>query len=298
MFRGIVDRYRAYWLIPGMCGTPNPPFSQESITRHTEGRLFARAFPDLAEKLALQILNDEEAPGPDRMYAWFILSVLAPRTSPELEAFLAERAAIPDEDGSYEAHWPLINLAERRLDERCLSICRAQCRHGNSTAFYILSQIVDPASITLLEELKHWDSDLCYPLGAIPGESVRTLRKIETLKSPDWAKRVETILLRWREQENQWEVHWALDVARRRSMPGLREILEKRVHEGRDAGEPNPRSVSYPADFYFDLILDAYAQAGGSIRPNEQEYLRHYGFAGDSEERLLEIQAARAKGRP
>lgn len=296
IFREILRLYRNWWLTPGKCGTPNPWLSQEYGSHHTEGRLFARAYPEHAERLALEVLRDPEAPHAGRSYAWFVLGLLAPRTNPDIEQFLVEKSSDTAEDDEYdESQSALYCLAQRRFDERCLALCRTQCRQENSTAFYLLSQVVDPASIPLLKELTTWSEDHYYPIGAIPRNAEGTLEKIAVLQAADWEAKLQRYLLKWREESLYRETRWALATAERRGMKSLKATLEKRLNKARERGEPVRPSVSYPEDFDIDHILVAYAKAGGELRPEERKYLCQYGILGDSEERLMEIMAERSR---
>lgn len=272
--------------------------SREYEWHLTEGRLFARAYPEFAEKLALELLRDPEAPISDRWYGWFILGVLAPRTNPALEEFLVEKTSDTLEDDDWdESQFALSCLAGRRLDERCLALCRVQIRRGNPEAFFILSQVVDPLSIPVLKELATWKKEGSYPVSEVPREAEETLRKIAILESGDWESKLQRYLLHWREYYHYREARWALAAAKRRGMGSLKSTLEKRVNEARRIGEPFTPSWSYPEDFNIDRILVAYTEAGGELLPEEEKYLRAYGLWGDAEARLLEVMAERSKYR-
>lgn len=285
MFDRILQLHRDWWMVPGKCGTLGPWLAYEAETHRTEGRLFARAMPVRAERLALAVLNDPEAPAPDRTYAWFVLGLLAHRTSPALEAFLAEQAAIPDDDDRNEAPAALSNLMDRRPDGPSLALCRLQARRGNFMAFHYLSLAPDEETIKLLQEMTTWNEQTCYPLGSIPGEAKRALRRIALLQSKDWASKLETILLKWQDRENARDFHWALHAAERRRLPSLKTLLEKRLNETRKD----------PKDFDNDTVLVAYAEAGGALLPAEEKLLWRLGFRGDSERRLLEVMAERTR---
>lgn len=296
MFGEILRLYRRWYLAPGKCGTPNPWLSQEYGTHHTEGRHFALVYPDSAERLALGVLGDPEAPAPDRTYAWFILGVLAPRTSPELERFLVEKCADTAIDDDFDESYAALScLADRRFDERCLALCRLQARRGSYAAYHLLSQVIDAETITLLKELTTWSEDHHYPIGAIPGYAEDALKKIALLQAKDWEAQLQTALLNWRDESGVRDTYWAIAAAKRRGMASLKSTLEKRLNEARARGEPIRPSVSYPEDFNIDLILVTYAKAGGDLNPAERQYLGNYGILDGSEERLLKIMAERSR---
>lgn len=296
LFRDILRLYREYWFVPGKCGTPNPWLSQESLTRHTEGRLFARAYPEEAETLAFDVLRDPEAPVPDRGYAWFVLGLLPPRPNGELEAFLVEQASSTPDWGEYAPSTPaLFCLAKRGLDARCLAICRAQARLGNYVAFDLLSQVVDPDSIALLREMTTWSEDHSWPIGGIPRMAEEALRRIEILRAPDLNERLRRLLLNWRTDGGRGDTFWALAVAERRGLAAFRDALEDRLKPCRAAGEPVRPRVSYPSDFDVDHILVAYHKAGGELSLDEREYLERYGILGNSEARLNARMARRVR---
>jgi hypothetical protein len=283
MFGEILRIYREWWLMPGKCGTPNPWLSQEEGTHHTEGRLFARVYPDLAERLALEVLRDPEAPDPDRAYAWFILGILPPRPNPALEQFLVEKASV---DEVYEAGMALSCLARRRFDEIVLKLCRLQARRGGYVAFDLLSQTVDAESIKLLKELTTWSDEHPHPIGGIPSSAESALKRISILQRGDWEAQLQRLLLDRTSDDFYDPTPWAISVAKRRGMASLKATLETRLNKARERGEPVRPSVSYPEDFDIDLVLVAYAEAGGVLRSEEHAYLSEHGIIGRSEERL------------
>jgi len=289
VFRKILQRHRDFQLMAemfGVCGTSSGWFADESSYLKTDGRLFGGAFPDLAERLALEVLNDPEGPQPDRLYAWFILSVLAPWTNAALEDFLTEQVKTLPAEREEERNLAIVNLIRRRFDDRTLALCRAEARKGgNRAAIEVLTTVVDAEAIRLFQEMTRWDMNLPYPLEGMPITAERMLERIAILQSKDWDK-LGKILMGWKSDKFFYlHVPWALEAAERQAMPGLREILEKRLLQIRK----NPGT----ADLDYDWLLVAWMNLGGALTAKEEHRLTFYGFLGDYERRLQEVLATR-----
>lgn len=294
IFRKTLQRHRDLLSTPGRCGFVSSWTSYEYTNYRTEGRLLARSYPALAERLSLEVLNDPESPASDRFYAWYVLGILAPRTSPSLEEFLEERAAYADFDNPFDQDSAITCLADRRLDERRLALFRAQARRGNRAALNILTEVEDPQAVALFREMTGWDEDLPYPLGGMSEYAEHMLKRIAILQSRDWEDRIARIITGPPPEDFYLDIHWALAVARRRNMPGLRAALEKRLAPSREVVRPGPYPDSF-RDGDYDHVLAAYASSGGALTSDEEKHLWEYGFRGDSEERLLQLLALRSR---
>jgi hypothetical protein len=291
-FRKILQRHGDYSRTPGRCGVVSSWTSFEYEGHYTEGRLFARAYPALAERLALGVLNDPEAPAVDQYYAWHVLSVLAPRSSPALEDFLAERATQTDPEDPWIENPALSNLAERRFDERCLALCRGLARKGDATALSLLTETLDPQAIALLQELTRRADN--SSLSELAGQM---LERIELLQSKEWEDRITRLLIGGPSAIYHFDFDWALAVARRRALRGLRAALETRLAPSRQARRSPAAWREWRIPPYYDQALVALMKAGGTLTPDEQKYLWQCGFLGDSEARLIEVLADRSKSR-
>jgi hypothetical protein len=278
VFKMILQWHRDLFLGPARmsCGTSDSWFSGESERYRTEGRLFAQAFPTLAERLALEVLNDPEAHSLDRSFAWFILGVLAPRTSATLEDFLTEQVNSISEEQSWERDVALSNLINRRFDERTLALCRAKARAGNQTAIDALTTVVDPEAIRLFQETN-------------AGEM---LERITILQSKDWREKLWQLLMGRVSGKHHLHIHWALEAAERQAMPELRSALEVRIQKLRKRGTPPQRRWGYD-DPDHEFLLVAWVRLGGALEAREEEYLTHFGFFGNYEQRLQELLTTR-----
>jgi hypothetical protein len=242
----------------------------------------------LAERLSLEILQDDVSSAPDRSFAWLVLETLAPRTSPDLEDFLLQSAR---HSTQLNINMALLNLSHRSLDDRCLALCRIQCREGNSLGFDILSEVADPTSTALLEEMTCWPKNRDYPINEIPYRAQNALERINILKSIDYESRLRNIILSKDKSKDPGDLRWAIRVAQRRGMTSLKSVLWERLYACREPWELIPNRLPVMLNPNEDRLLVAYAQEGGVVLPKEAEFLADAGFIGNSEERLLEIVA-------
>jgi hypothetical protein len=278
IFKKTLDRHRDLFK-RGICGNSSGWFLDEYSFYRTDGRMFARAFPTLAERLALELLNSRDAPQPDRLYAWFILEVLAPRTSDALEDFLTSQVnSLPDERRE-ERGLALKNLIRRRFDDRTLALCRAQARKGSGTAIDALTTVVDPEAIRFFKEIN----------------SGEMLARIAVLQSKDWRETLWHILMGKKRHQYPLTFLWALEAAERQAMPELRSAVELRLQQIRKGTPPQRRWGSDDPDY--DFLLLAWMRLGGALQPKEEAYLTFFGFLGDYEQRLRELQAERQGSR-
>jgi len=202
IFKKTLERHR-FLFKRGVCGNSSGWFADEHSFYRTDGRMFAQAFPALAERLALAVLNDPQAPQPDRLFAWFILEVLAPRTCAALEDFLAGQVdSLPDERRD-ERELALKNLIRRRFDDRMLAFCRAQARKGSGTAKDALSTVVDPEAIRLFQEINAGDM----------------LERIAVLQSKNGRETLWHILMGKKRNQYPLNFLWALEAANGRRCP-------------------------------------------------------------------------------
>jgi len=140
------------------------------------------------------------------------------------------------------------------------------------------------------------------------------LAKAELLLAPDADRRLEELL--GSGQRPAWD-EWALAVARSRGLPGLGEILRKRLDRDLDIarksevqrraqlkedGLPDEgpgfeeRYVRHleagiVPDFFHDDLLLAGRDLGVTLSPLEHRRLREFGYEGDEESRLRDLVA-------
>lgn len=283
LFRRILgqirDRYVKSLSAPPGCGTRGPWLSEDAERHGPEARLFARAYPDLAPRLVMEILEDPEAPAPDYEFALNVLTRME-WTSERLEEILRAQVEAAGDGGRT---WLLGLLGRRDRDLRYLDLYRKECRRGNIAAFAILSQTFHPSSIPLLEELARESRERPWPLGGIPREAENAIRRLRILNSSGWREAVERSLRvpGANKFDDYFELMWAFEAARRRSLPTLRACLADRLRRSpeEERGAHGNR----------DLVLSLFAEEGGVPTAAEFQRLRGNGFVGDAEEHLLEI---------
>lgn len=283
LFRRILGRIRDPYVkrlnAPAGCGTRGSWLSEDAERHSPEARLFARAYPDLARRLVMEILEDPEAPAPDYEFALNVLTRME-WTSERLEEILRAQVEAAG-DGGWP--WPLGLLGRRDRDLRYLDLYRKECRRGNLAAFAILSRTFHPSSIPLFEELARESRERPWPLGGIPREAGTAIQRLRILNSSGWREGVERSLRvpGAKRYEDYDELMWAFEVARLRGLPTLRACLAdrlRRIPEEERGGRGHR-----------DLVLSLFAQEGGVLTAAEFQRLAGNGFVGDAEERLLEI---------
>lgn len=285
LFRRILQVRRDEFLQPGLrCGTRGPWLSEDRRSYRPEARLFAKAYPDLARRLVLELLEDQEAPTIDRSFAYFMMGSLEEWPSTRLEEALQALAWNSEE---YSGYLPVWHLGLRDRVGRHREFYASECRRGNSAAFEILSWSVHPDSIALFRELSRQSRTRHWPLGSIPDEAEDALERVEILQSAAWSRKVEALLRDPRENDIR-QFMWAYQVAKRRGLPSLLDCLAERARSTAPAGIWVEEEINLHA-------LALYAEEGGELRPAEFSAMRENGFAGDPEERLLEIAAEYGK---
>ena len=285
LFRRILlKRQRNYvrLLGVGICGTPGPWIGEDQMGDGPKARLLAKAYPDLAKRLILEVFEDPEAPAIDRSFAITMLVSMPDWTTDRLEELL--RAQVETSDDDSFALWAL-GQRDRKMRHR--DLYQRQCREGNYAAFEILSWSPHSTSVALFGKLKRQSADRSAPLGTIPDQARKALAKLEILAAPDWKKTVDEWIRKPTLDEFGYESHdnfsWAVEVARRNALPTLLDALAGRGRLPRDKDRYHDIN---------DIALSMFAEMGGELTPEETARFRPGGFVGDPEERLLEIAAA------
>ncbi len=279
----IQDDYRRTFR-GGGCGTLGPWLSEDRSGNGPKARLFARAYPELAKRRVLEILEDPEAPAPDRHFALQMLGSVEEWTSDRLEEALRSLVELGDEGSAY---LPLWELGRRDPGLRHIDLYHRECHRGNLAAFQILSFTFQRTSVALFEQLMLQSRNRHRPLGSIPDEAEDGLRRLRILQSDRWAETVERMLRVPPKagSEDYYEIYrdfgWACEVAVRRGLPSLLDCLAERARTQPAGGDTRSDDA--------DRALAKFGGLGGELTPSEFGRLRQNGFVGDAEERLLEI---------
>jgi len=291
LFRRILDFHRPQ---------PGPPrrdaggctlFEQQLSGHAREVRLFAHAFPDPAVRLAVGRLEDPAAPAHERVVALLVLLPLAPRGTPALEKVLLDIIAAGDE---HLRPFAVGNLAARDPSGKHREIYRALCRKGDATSFDAVLRFLDAGTRPFLKELAAIPRGVPYPEGQAPPLAERALADLDLLESPDRVRRLEERILTFDDDLRIVDLSRTIEHARQIGMRNVKEILARRLAPTRAAfAGADPAAAAsartWEKEPLYDEIMLLHAQEGGEPTPFELARLRHYGFAGNPEERLLEL---------
>jgi hypothetical protein len=289
--------------------TWTPLFGSERDLRLREARLIALVYPDQAKKFAVSVFCDRSRPLLERDYGCFLLARLTLHGDPAAQAELLRTARSREDPMSESA---LATIASIDVGGEHRGLYRERAREGSLNAIQILEFWGDPATIDLMKGLIAANPALEAPQSSIRLAAQDTLRKVETLLSPDADVRIAALIETPSPENDAWTL-WALHVAKIRKIPGLAEILRKRLDAAyRDARRLEERMAvrggflpsfldenmvtgyDYVTDNYFDDILVLQSEIGGPLTDLEKARLRHFGYACDPRERLAELLAEEA----
>jgi hypothetical protein len=222
-----------------------PRFDREKRTGITEARLLGLAAPKAVLPLLERTAADPARPARSREFAIRILELL------------------PDADDSLLRLAPASSSALRALCRRDL--------HGTHLAVYLTAADA--------EALSHWTdpeaTSAVKRLAAVSDEARRMAERHDLLRAPDWAQKLEEILVDPCHERRDLTL-WALHVARSRALPGLAAALRDRL----DAEAP---------DDVRDDILVALSELGGALTDDERSRLESFGYLGDPAARLAAL---------
>ena len=300
MFRTILERYTLVASHPGATMYGETRFELESMFHFREARLFALVHPDAAEKLASDLAKDVSANDDERKFGFYMLKVLAGQGRSKAEQALYDVAS---GSNTRLTAWALQYLGEVDDKGRYRSLYLKRCQEFVGTGFHAISYWNDNAAVAILRNLADGPPPKPSPRGESPLAAQVALDRISIIQAPDWEVRVTEILEK-KAPDSANLTPWALRIARIRSVPGLRDILRRRMDIAEQNGrEPKglfinhefekdfvtARFVGVMNEFHFDEMLLAYMELGGELNDLEKKRLRYAGYAVDPKERLAEL---------
>jgi hypothetical protein len=116
-------------------------------------------------------------------------------------------------------------------------------------------------------------------LAALSDDGRRMAERHSLLRAPDWAQRLEEILIDPCHERSDL-TPWALHVAQSRALPGLVDALRDRL------------DAAMPDDFRDDVLL-ALSELGGELTDDERSRLESFGYLRDPAARLVELRTLR-----
>jgi hypothetical protein len=268
-------------------------FQADRLLFRREARLFAAAYPDLAESFAAESARDPSLDWRERLYAVDILGFLAAAGRASVRPQLRAMAAEPDE---HIRSCALAGVGMADVNGAEKALYWEQCRAGSATAFAFVALWPDSGTVSEMNAL----------VSTVHSEDAQdVLRKIELLGRSDWKERLGRIVQGERSKLDD-PVDWALGCLRRRSPDQLRTLLRSELDA---AGERAHRwwaqqqpTGSFDQDFQaaddvsnatgrkdYDLFLVTQWQIGGDLTDVERRRLREFGYAPDPSVRLAEL---------
>jgi hypothetical protein len=267
--------------------------------RVREARLLALGYPEWAEKAARPIALDPTADLADRSWGIAVLSFVAKGGSASAQETLLILARDANEEIAEAA---LAGVAESDRDGRHKSLLWACARKGSGTAFSYLQCTADPQTVAELRT---------YKAGA-PGysEAAEALRKLEALSSPGATAELEGILSGRPSSVND-AYYWALEAFPRKDPARFREVARLELDKAHERAlawwNKNALVINQPSfegmftrkanlqtqvDLeYYDDLLVAFFEAGGTTTELERKRLRTFGYGCDPKERLAELRS-------
>lgn len=254
-----------------------------------ELRLCALAFPKESEKLALEGLQG--GPKDEWTVRAFlqILGVIADELrSPTAIATLAEFAKSKDPvigESALANLWP----ADREGVYR--GIYLEKCNQGQLVAFEALGNCEDQPTIAVLEQIRAISNESSIKLNAADA-----LEKIRIMREFDVATLTQ-VISNPAHDRHDW-LAWAIEVAKRKSLPNLAQLLRIRLDTGiKGTGlptssiemDPSFPHLTHIEDPSFDDVLVALERMGGTVTEWEKKRLRVFGYACNPRERLEEL---------
>jgi hypothetical protein len=270
-------------------------FKSDRLLFRREGRLFAAAYPELAESVSLAAARDAALDWRERLYAVDVLGSLAMDGRSSVLPLL--RTLSSDENEHLKA-FALAAIAMADVDGSEKSLYWAQCREGSATAFAFVA--LWPDSVTI-SEMHALESTICK------SDAKDVLAKIEMLQQPDWKERLGRIVRGERASVID-PVDWALGCLQRRAPEQLRTLLRAELDSTGDRARrwwaQQQPGGAFEKDFQaaddvsfatgrkdYDLLLVTQWIVGGELTEVERRRLREFGYAPDPAARLAELLA-------
>ncbi len=280
------------------CGVHDSLLLEDWHSHLLEARLFARAYPDLAERLAVDLLEDADLEPELVRFLLQMLSAIANRNSPRLEDLLVD---LSEGGGPWPAIDALQLLSAPRRISRHRRLFYEGCVRGDRISFDLLAATSDPEIVRFLESLNARNPGVGQSAQAISFLCGEALYRIRLLDSPDCERKVAELLRG--DPVSTW--YWALGIAEQRFPVLARRALQPRVEEMRknyglylgrsdeEGGVTEDTFVLHPSPAgvvdQLEWMLVSYGKAGGEWTAAEARRLAAFGFIGDPEEALLSI---------
>ena len=275
---------------------------------YLKGRMLALVYPDVMEGLLISRAADPTLDPRHRGYCITLLGELAKAGRQAAAATLLSLSENPDQ--------PIRSLAMRELSKVDLQgehrrLYLSRCREGMWEAFDAVALWNDPATVQELERIVAASSGDQHPEGDLRLSAQHALKRLGILDSPDWNVQIERILAA--PGGGDYDLDWALQVARSRRFPGALEALrrgldrienplppdasseERRDFDAmeRDGGRitarvAQGRSLGFGDDGFDDALI-AYVEMGGTPNEFERDRLYLFGYWGDIRKRLEEL---------
>lgn len=277
----------------------------EHVSHLTEARLWAWAFRDQAEDLAVALAEDPKSSADDHYIGVFMLGALAERGSLRAENILAKLAR----QRETPALGVLIDLDPKGKHR---SIYTEKAIAGSAPAAEVLGSWDDPVSHQVLQEIRASAARQNLSDGGIDLTAQAAQEQLKVLRSPGWEQVVERILENPRDTRYDW-LDWALRVAQDRGLTGALPALQRRLESGfrkmeeehkeqAEAFPGNPGAFSTmdlygksfaieAIDHRYDDLLVACHRMGGDLTERQKARLRMLGYGADPESRLMELLA-------
>jgi hypothetical protein len=272
-------------------------FLIETSLFYREARLSALAFPQVRERVASAMALDPSASPVERAFAAWTLSMVATTDHPGGVSAILQSLT---QDGE-----PLVRdvalggLALSDKNGQLKSLYWEACRKGSLTGFSLVSQWLDPGTISEMKAI----------LAQQPTnkDAQRVLQRMDILATPQWEPELGRILEESKDPDmtSQW---WALEIFKSRGSKVLMETLRNRLDRGLlearrewEAEKPTDGASFEKAfatsaeiskttrDSGFDDLLVGFYEAHGQLNDMERARLRTFGYGCDPKQRLEEL---------
>ncbi len=293
-FKGFLKAHAAAVLEHGLEGSL---FKSDRLLFRREARLFAAAYPDLADSLATSAVREGTLDWRERLYAIEVLGYLADTGRSSVLPLLR---TLSSDENEFVKDFALAAVAMADVDGSDKALYWTHCREGSATAFAFVSLWPDSGTISEMHALE----STIYKQDAVD-----VLKKIEILQKPDWKEHLGRIV-RGERQAVVDPVDWALGCLQRRAPEQLRTLLRAELdatgERARRWWTQQKPEGSYEKDFQaadsvsfatgrkdYDLLLVTQWLIGGELTDVERRRLREFGYASDPAARLAELLAAK-----
>jgi hypothetical protein len=266
---------------------------------YREARLCALAFPEVVERVSSAVALDPSASPVERGFAAWTLSIVSTTAHPGRVAATLQSLTRDSEPLVRDVALGGLALADK--NGQLKSLYWEACRKGSLTGFSVVSQWLDPGTISEMKAI----------LAQQPTntDAQKVLKRMDILASPQWESELGSILDESREPDmtSQW---WALEVCKARDSKVLREVLRNRLDRGLQAAKrawevkrpangasfeqafaTSPEISKTTQDSGFDDLLVGFSEAHGQLNDLEKARLRTFGYGCDPKQRLEELLA-------